>query len=120
MEELNYSSFAARLRSLPGFDRVYDEHIAWNDELLPHVLLGDLCRFLSDEVAARGPDSEALKETVSLMENAMGSPDPLLQELVAVSFVENMDPNDPSFTTIRALFGPHLEQQYLRLREDCP
>jgi hypothetical protein len=50
---------------------------------------------------------------MSLLEAGMGSPDPLLQELVAVSFIENLDPADESFSTIRKLFGPALEEQYL-------
>src|SRR6187431_1797752 len=65
MTQLTYDSLPTRLRAaVSGFDRVYDEHIADNDELLPHVLLGELVRFLSGEVALHGSESAALGQTM--------------------------------------------------------
>lgn len=118
MTNLTYDSFADQLRQeVPGFEHVYDEHVADHDEVLPHVLLGDLVRFLSREIELRGANSVALKQAMSLMEGGMCSPDPRLQELVAVSFLENLDPGDTSFSTIRMLFGPRLEEQYRNYEE---
>lgn len=118
MTEFGYESFPELLRKqVPGFDRVYDEHVHDYDEVLPHVLLGDLVRFLSDQVREKGAQSAALHEAMSLMEGGMGSADPSLQELVAVSFLENLDPADESFPAIRKLFGPHLEEQYQKYEE---
>ena len=115
MTELTYDTFARHLRTdVPGFDRVYDEHVVDYDEVLPHVLLGDLVRFLSDEVQQHGTGSAALSPALALLERGMASPDPRLQELVAVSFLENLDRDDPSFLPIRGLFGPHLEEQYTK------
>ena len=117
MTNLTYDNFGTQLRrEVPGFANVYDEHVADNDEVLPHALLGDLVRFLSKEVELHGAKSIALTPAMSLLEAGMGGPDPLLQELVAVSFVENLDPADESFSTIRMLFGPALEQQYSQFR----
>jgi hypothetical protein len=113
MNNLTYQNFADHLRTaVPGFDRVYDEHLADNDDILPHVLLGDLVRFLSREVEVHGDESVTLKQAMRLLESGMGSADARLQELVAVSFLENLDPADASFRTISELFGPKLEQQY--------
>ncbi len=78
----------------------------------PHPLLGDLVRFLSSEVSAHGEESAALPIAMNLLECGMASRDPLLSELVAVSFIENLESDDPYFPAIRRLFGPSLEEQY--------
>jgi hypothetical protein len=115
MTALTYETFPELLRqAVLGFDRVYEEHLADYDEVLPHVLLGDLVRFLSQEIERDGPESAALKQVVPLMERAMGSADSRLQELVAVSFLENLEAEDPGFGAVRCLFGPRLEEQYAK------
>jgi hypothetical protein len=116
--DLTYDTFPGLLRAvLPGFARVYDEHVADNDGVLPHVLLGDLVRFLTNEIGEHGANSTAAKNAMSLLERGMNSQDPRVQELVAVSFLENLDPEDPRFPAIRALFGPKLEAQYRNYEE---
>jgi hypothetical protein len=118
MTDITYDSFSDQLRAaVPGFDRVYDEHLADNGEILPHVLLGALVRFLSGDVELCGAGSTALKHALPLLERGMSSRDPRVQELVAVSFLENLDPGDPSFPAIRRLFGPRLEEQYRKYEE---
>ena len=113
MTDFTYDTFPDHLCTVvPGFARVYDEHVADYDEVLPHVLLGDLVRFLSKEVEVHGAESAALKEAMALLERGMESPDPRLQELVAVSFLENLEPEAPGFPAIRRLFGARLEEQY--------
>jgi hypothetical protein len=118
MSKFDYDSFPDRLRAgVPGFDHVYDEHVADYDGVLPHVLLGDLVRFLSNEVTVRGAQSTALRAAMALLERGMESPDARLQELVAVSFLENLDSTAASFPVIRGLFGPRLDQQYKQYEE---
>lgn len=113
MTNLTYDTFAVQLRhEVPGFAHIYDEHVADHDEVLPHVLLGDLVRFLSREVELRGAQSGALQQAMLLLEEGMASGEPRLQELIAVSFLENLDSADGSFSTIRMLFGPRLEEQH--------
>ena len=117
MTELDYNSFPDHLRvHVPGFDRVCAQHISDYQGVLPHVLLGDLVRFLSNEVRVRGPQSPALRNAMDLLERAMGSADPRLQELVAVSFLENLDEGDAGFVEIIKRFGPSLEEQHQRSR----
>ena len=38
-------------------------------------------------------------------------PDPDLQELVSVSFLENLDQSDAEYEGIKALLGPNLRRQ---------
>jgi hypothetical protein len=102
--------------AIPGFDRVHDEHVADHDEVLPHLLMADLVRFLCDEVRVSGAQSVVLRRAMELLELAMGSQDSRVEELLSVSFVENLDPEDPSVAAIRSTFGPKLEELY-RLHE---
>ena len=87
-----------------------------NDEVLPHLLFGDLVRFLLEEVRAQGAQSVAVQKAVELLERAADSPDPRLQELLVVSFLENLEPDDPAFPQLRNYFGPRLEQEYRKYR----
>ncbi len=120
MTSLTYDNFCIRLRTdVPGFDRVYDEHVADYDDVLPHVLFGDLVRFLENDVALHGAEGEALKQAMLLLEHGMDSPDPRLQELVSVSFLENLEPGDPSSPAIRRLFGPRLAEEYKHYDPDA-
>jgi 3-hydroxybutyryl-CoA dehydrogenase len=113
---LSYENLPAQLRArVPGFERVYDEHVGDYGTVLPHVLLGDLVRFLAGEVQASGADSVAADEAVRLMEQAAASGDPRLAELVSVSFLENLDEDDEMFPAVRRRFGPHLAEE-LRYR----
>lgn len=113
MTDINFTVFPKLLREqIPGFDRLYDEHVRDYDEVLSHVLVGELVRFLSDQVRRHGDSCAALGPAMDLLEQGMGSTDPKLQELVAVSFLENLDPQDSSFHAIARLFGPRLREQY--------
>jgi hypothetical protein len=117
MTAYDYDDFPHRLRAeVPGFDRVFDEHVRDNGEILTHLLLGDFVRFLSDQVRAHGAESAALPTALELIERAIDSPDPKLQELIVVSFLENLEPDDPSFVQIRSHFGARLEQEYRKYR----
>jgi hypothetical protein len=115
MTSLDFTNFSETLRvQVPGFDRVFREHIQDYDEVLPHVLVAELARFLSADVQKSGSLSAALPPAMDILERGMASNDPKLQELVAVSFLENLDPADASFQEIRRHFGPHMRKQFER------
>ena len=119
MSALDFAGFPEQLRAqVPGFDRIYDEHLRDYDEVLPHVLVGELVRFLSDQARHHGEHSDALRQAMDLLEQGMSSADPRLQELVAVSFLENLDPADVAFPAISRLFGPRLREQYERYKRE--
>jgi len=116
MMELNYDNFVTRLCSgIDGFQELRDSHFSDNGEVLPHVLLGDLSRFLSNEARVKGEKSESLQQAMRFLEAGLRSSDPRLQDRVVVSFLENLDVDDPGFRTIRLLFGDELEKCFLRL-----
>jgi hypothetical protein len=80
------------------------------------VLFGDLVRFLLDEVRAHGAQSVAVQKAIELLERAADSPDARMQELLVASFLENLEPDDPSFPELRNYFGPRLDEEYRKYR----
>ena len=124
--ELTYKSFVPQLLvEIPEFKPIYDEHIADYDEILPHVLMGAFTRFLFDAYKkSKSPDAngEAYKQVVerslNLMERAMGNGDLGVQNLISVSFLENLWPSEqadlPVYNEIKLLLGPQLRNE-LRL-----
>jgi hypothetical protein len=101
------------LEKVPSFAPIYDEHIKDNDELLHHVLMGDITRYAIRlyREGRKKRDSrshETLDTILQLLEEAIQSPDANLQELVALSFVENLGQADDDYDGIRALLKPAL------------
>jgi hypothetical protein len=70
-----------------GLVPVLDEHLADNDELLPHVLFGDVTRYAL--TLARDGEVEDLDRLLSDLDAALGDSDDEVANLVWVSFVEN-------------------------------
>src|SRR5690349_18428135 len=125
---LNYTTFVPTLvATIPEFQPIYVDHLAENGELLPHVLMGEFTRFLMEMVRkwrAAPTDAAGLGQTVeraiALMEDAMGSPDPKLRNLISVSFLENLLPSNEqevqAYSDMKSLLGHQLLQE-LKLYE---
>jgi hypothetical protein len=91
---LTYSEITTALRvELPEFAAEIDEHVVDNDEVLPHVLFGDLTRFVLD-AHMRG-DDDLVRRALAFLDHALREGDDMVQNLVGVSFVENVGPWDP-------------------------
>jgi hypothetical protein len=93
---VRYADVASELIArVPAFEPVYREHLEDNDgELLPHVLFGDLSRFVVS-ADARGDDA-LVRSTLDFLENVLTEGDEAAQNLVVVSFVENIARDDLS------------------------
>jgi hypothetical protein len=116
--KITYDSFAEKLREhVVGFSDLYDQHVRDNDEVLPHVLMGDLVDSLADRVHAEGAGSQAVRVALDLLERGMQAEDERLQELISVSFLEDLDPEDTSFSQLEALMGPGLRHQLEKYKE---
>jgi hypothetical protein len=113
--KLTYQNFPEQLsQQVAGFAAVYQEHLQDYDEPLPHVLLGDLVRFLSERVQEAGPADPAVQTALALLESAVTSDDERLQNLVVVSFLENLDPDDEAARALKGALGPALRAQLKR------
>lgn len=103
---------------VPELKPVFDEHIRDNDELLPHVFMGDVTRFVVDlhadilkGGAASTASSDALLRILSTLESAMRSDDEEVRELIAVSFLENLEQDDPNYAKLKSLLCESLLEQ---------
>lgn len=118
-DALKYEQFAERLlREVPSLRAVFDAHLRRNDELLLHVFMGDVTRFLISnyrEATNNAVGSQIADQTVSsllaTLEGAMKSPDDRLQELISVSFLENLHQADSDYEGIKKLLGPALAKE---------
>src|SRR5206468_2870051 len=81
----------------PSFRAVLDDHVRDNDELLPHVLMADLLRYLGSYftreilVPAPPPNGDELNRALLVLDNAMAAGDPDIENAIAVSFIEDID-----------------------------
>jgi hypothetical protein len=111
MTDLSYESFATTLREqIPEFVSGQQDHIADYGEVLPHVLLGEFTRFLLEDIRSNGMSSEVAIRSLHFLESCASSSDSALQELVAVSFVENLEPTNDLHQRILHVSGPHLHR----------
>lgn len=119
MADLDFDDFVEKLRTdIPGFGRIYDQHVSYYHQVLPHVLLGDLTQYLKSVVRTQGAERGALDQAMGLLERGMGSADMKLQELVAVSFLARIESDDEDFEVIRARFGDRLKERYQVQKQD--
>lgn len=102
----------------PGLKPVLDEHVSDNfGEVLPHLFFGDLTRyavsrFLEIEAGARHQHADLeLRALLTDMEDAYADGDEEIQELISVSFLENLPRPEEEAAGIRAWLGPQLSAQ---------
>lgn len=108
------------LQRAPELRPLLDEHIQQYDELLPHVFFGDVTRFVMDRVRAEGGAGNhdpVARRILGFLEDAMASSDENVQELVSVSFLENLDPSDPAYEELKAMLGPNLRRELENYRK---
>jgi hypothetical protein len=77
------------------------EHLADNDELLPHVLFGDVTRYALS--LARGGQTDELDRLLGDLDAALGESEDEVANLVWASFVENAstDEDEPLRARLR-------------------
>ncbi|HXG59891.1 MAG TPA: hypothetical protein VNO22_00825, partial [Planctomycetota bacterium] len=110
-EDLTYANIEGRLLAmLPEFRAAYGEWLEKYDSGLPHCVFGTLTQFVVEEYrrGATGPGTP-FDRALCFLEEAMGSKDPEVQNLVWVSFLENLDAHaGEDFEGIKAKLGPKL------------
>lgn len=92
----------------PGFETVLKDHLKDNDELLVHVLMADLLRYVGRTLSSKGPESQGqVKAVLSLLESALGSGNPETDNAIAASFIEHIE-TEPFYPAIKPLLGPKM------------
>lgn len=100
----------------PSLRTLYDEHLSCHEELLPHVFMGDLTRYTLDlqEKVLDHDDAEArrvLTEILDILEDGMTEGSEEVKELIAVSFLENLEQDHKVYQSLKSILGPRLREQ---------
>src|SRR5262245_25552471 len=85
----------------PDIRALRAEHLRDNDELLPHILFGDLTRWLVEHV----PQPTVL----ALIDQAFEDGDAGTKDLIYASFLENIESGD-DYASLREALSPRLRQ----------
>lgn len=109
----NIMSFMEELLELvPELKPVYDEHIKDNDEILSHLLLGDITRYVVQQLRIGATDDlSPLIRCLDFFEVAMVSGDESVQELISVSFLENVVKYSGVLSKLKDLIGENLTEE---------
>ena len=98
----------------PALQPIFEEHMRANDELLAHLFMEDVTRFVVD--ATTKPE---LRQPLELILNTieeglkLGSDD--VEGLIVVSFVENLLGEDDAVSALLPLMGPGLREWVQRI-----
>jgi hypothetical protein len=113
---IEYASVHPALRAgNPEFGDSIAEHLACDEEGLQHVLVGDLTRFL---LAARDRgDDELVGRCLHFLDEALRDGDPMVQNLVQLSFVENVGPFVGDAATFNETWPTALRREAERQRD---
>jgi|TARA_R100000988_G_C3991594_1_gene163035 hypothetical protein len=87
------------------------EHLKDNNgEILPHLLMADYCRCLEGAVSA-----EWVRNFLSYLEESFSRKDREVINLISVSFIEHLSPEDSSTRFLEELLGPQMLKEYQRI-----
>ncbi|MDP3739076.1 MAG: hypothetical protein Q8R02_16905 [Hyphomonadaceae bacterium] len=103
------------IAEFPGLRSAYEEHIKANfGELLAHLLMGDVVRFLEAKHTERDDEPANMRLIKSIMDyigRCFETASPWVKELIAVSFVENMPYPDEVAADIVGLLPENLKAE---------
>lgn len=112
----------------PGFEDVRAEHLRVNfGELLPHLLMADLLRYVAlafgapDHLygLAASPSGHEVRAILSVLDRGLAEGDPATVNAIAVSFVEYLW-NETYYPQLEPLLGPDLRAEVQRQRDWRP
>ena len=94
----------------PELSEVHRQHLADQDELLPHVLMGAITRLVIERAVSREP-VDWLAKLLQRLEDGLTSGNEEIAELIAVSFVENLCGENTTIETIHPMMGAALRRE---------
>lgn len=97
------------VRAAPELEALLRQHLADYTEVLSHVLMADVTRWL------RASDPKV--RVLDILERYMTVGDAQVQEVIALSFLENLEAEDYS---LRAALGPSLSATLREMEEWTP
>ena len=90
---------------------LFREHIADQGELLPHVLMGDICRLVVATAVVAGSCPVWLTRLLQQLDSGLASGVDEVAELIGVSFVENLCDENHVIDVLRPWMGEALRRE---------
>jgi hypothetical protein len=110
MRAAEFAFVGGLIHHFPVLTPILQEHLDDYDGLLPHILLGDLTRWIVDEFVAKGLSVD-LQGMLEYIESSFQSGSNDEREIIGVSFLENLPAPEEGGSEIRRLLGPGLTAQ---------
>ncbi len=104
------------VQSVTDLGLLYREHLADNDFLLPHVFLADVARYVLEAANSSG-SSRAAGRVLDTIESALAAANPVVEDLVTVSFAENVA-WETNVDQVVDLAGPRLRNLVGRVKSN--
>ncbi len=101
---------------------IFREHLADNfGEVLPHLFMGEVTRYLHEQMIAaeQGNQEDSWTEVddvLTVLEHEFSSGGSEVEELIAVSFLENLMADDKPGREISSRLGPVLRAELMKMR----
>ena len=116
------TSIARLVEAVPTLSEVLEEHVHEFGELIPHVFMGALSRFALQTYAeategGRGSAALELRLLFSSLEEVFSRGGESVQEMVNVSFLENIASELAASPKFRSYLGPALQGELHNLFE---
>jgi len=111
--------FAQVVTLAPTFRLLVREHLRDNDELLPHLLMSDLLRYIGSHFSGNAymdalpPNPEQIRAILALLDSEIACHNADTENLIAVSFIEHIE-MEPFFLQLRPYLGPALLAELTR------
>ncbi|SRR2546425_1908128 len=109
------------VQAAPSFETVRIDHVSFHHELLSHVLIADLLRFLQSRFSgdlienAQPPTPTETHNVFQILDRGLVEGDYATQNAIAVSFVEGIW-GEPYFEQLKPFMGPNLSAELERQR----
>lgn len=106
----------------PSFRGVLGHHMKDQGELLSHLLMADLLRFIgsglgtASNLEAQPPSHEEIRLILGILDQAFVAGDEATTDAICLSFIEHIE-TEPFFTDLEPMLGPALRAQHARQRE---
>jgi hypothetical protein len=115
MSERTIALLDRLVESFPPLKPLFEERLADNfGEVLPHLLVADITRYIID--MSRDPVSDKeVRSLLGVLESEFATGDEDVQELLAVSFLENLPESPQVGYELRKSLGPALSAELARM-----
>lgn len=98
------------IQSVPALQQIYREHLRDNDVLLPHVLFGEITRFVVNKARKAEYDS-SIARLLNEFENGLKEGPEEVRELISASFVENLCGETGAIKALKPLMREKLRSK---------